>query len=222
MSRTGGELLDVPIDRRSATPLFRQIYAGLTTAILARRLQPGARLPASRTLAGQLGLSRNAIVAAYEQLFAEGYATGRVGSGTYVATDLPDEPEGRAGPRKLVRDARHGVPRLAGNIDVTAQSDDRPFNLGRTLIDARTADQWRRLSARALRAMPRTHLGYGDPRGSGELRRPSRTISRMRAPCAAIPPRSSSPRAHSMRSISSCARFCRWTARSGSRIPAIR
>jgi len=170
MQRTGEDLLDLPIDRRAAMPLFRQVYAGLTMAILERRLRPGARLPASRALAGRLGLSRTAIVGAYEQLLAEGYAIGRVGSGTYVATDLPDKPVGRARPGRPERVAQHGVPRLAGNVDVTAQSDDRPFNLGRTLIDARTADQWRRLNARALRAMPRSHLGYGDPRGSDELR----------------------------------------------------
>jgi DNA-binding transcriptional regulator YhcF (GntR family) len=69
MSRTSGELLSVPIDRRAATPLFRQVYAGLTAAILERRLRLGARLPASRALAGRLGLSRTAFVAAYEQLF---------------------------------------------------------------------------------------------------------------------------------------------------------
>jgi GntR family transcriptional regulator/MocR family aminotransferase len=178
MPRTADEFLEVPIDRRSATPLFRQVYAGLSSAILERRLRPGAKLPASRALAGQLGLSRTAIVAAYEQLLAEGYATGRVGAGTYVASDLPDKPDGRARAARpshaashvASHAARYGVPRLAGNVDVTAQSDDRPFNLGRTLIDARTADQWRRLSARALRAMPRSHLGYGDPRGSDALR----------------------------------------------------
>jgi GntR family transcriptional regulator/MocR family aminotransferase len=174
MPRTADEFLEVPIDRRLATPLFRQVYAGLSSAILERRLRPGARLPASRALAGQLGLSRTAIVAAYEQLLAEGYATGRVGAGTYVASDLPDKPDGRARAARpshaTSHAARYGVPRLAGNVDVTAQSDDRPFNLGRTLIDARTADQWRRLSARALRAMPRSHLGYGDPRGSDGLR----------------------------------------------------
>lgn len=172
MPRTADEFLDVPIDRRLATPLFRQVYAGLSSAILERRLRPGAKLPASRALAGQLGLSRTAIVAAYEQLLAEGYAAGRVGAGTYVAGDLPDKPDGRAvrPSHAASRAARYGVPHLAGTVDVTAQSDDRPFNLGRTLIDARTADQWRRLSARALRAMPRSHLGYGDPRGSGALR----------------------------------------------------
>jgi GntR family transcriptional regulator/MocR family aminotransferase len=163
------ELLELPIDRRAGTPLFRQLYAGLCSAILERRLRPGAKLPASRALAERLGLSRTAVVSAYEQLLAEGYATGRVGSGTYVAADLPGRVDGRSSHR--VRPARYGVPRLAGNVDVTAQNEDRPFNLGRTLIDARTADQWRRLSARALRVMPRSHLGYGDPRGSDELRR---------------------------------------------------
>lgn len=162
---------DIAIDRRAATPLFRQVYAAISSSIVDGRLPAGARLPASRDLARRLGLSRTVVVAAYDQLLAEGYATGRIGSGTYVAADLPEQPAGRAKPLKPDRAARHGAPRLAGKVDVTLHSDDRPFNLGRTLIDQRTADQWRRLSARALRAMPRSHLGYGDPRGSAELRR---------------------------------------------------
>lgn len=159
------------IDRRLATPLFRQVYAALSAAILDRRLPPGARLPATRTLAAQLGLSRTAVVTAYEQLLAEGYTTGRVGSGTYVATNLPGRPRGRgAAPAKAPRRADHGQPRLAGQVDVTLQNDARPFNLGRTLIDARTLDVWRRLTARSLRSLSRSHLGYGDPRGAPELR----------------------------------------------------
>ncbi|MBY0321634.1 MAG: PLP-dependent aminotransferase family protein [Reyranella sp.] len=161
---------DIAIDRRTSTPLFRQVYAALSTAIVDGRLPAGARLPASRALAEQLDLSRTVVVAAYEQLLAEGYATGRIGSGTYVAPDLPERPSGRAPIAKTRRTAGSGAPRLAGKVDVTLHSDDRPFNLGRTLIDQRTADQWRRLSARALRAMPKSHLGYGDPRGSAELR----------------------------------------------------
>ncbi len=163
-------IFDIAIDRRSPTPLFRQIHAALSTSIVDGRLPAGARLPASRALAEQLHLSRTVVVAAYEQLLAEGYATGRIGSGTYVAPDLPERPRGRA----LVVKARgamgYAAPRLAGKVDVTLQGDDRPFNLGRTLIDQRTFDQWRRLNARALRAMPKSHLGYGDPRGSVELR----------------------------------------------------
>ncbi|SEP51044.1 GntR family transcriptional regulator / MocR family aminotransferase [Rhodospirillales bacterium URHD0017] len=161
---------DVAIDRRAITPLFRQVYAAISASIVDGRLRAGARLPASRELAEQLGLSRTVIVAAYEQLLAEGYATGRIGSGTYVTHDLPERPAGRPRAAKTSRTQRYGAPRLAGKVDVTLQSDDRPFNLGRTLIDQRTADQWRRLSARALRAMAKSHLGYGDPRGSAELR----------------------------------------------------
>ena len=52
---------------------------------------------------------------------------------------------------------------LGDFVDVTAQSDERPFNLGRTLVDARTAELWRKLSARSLRSFGRHHLGYGDP-----------------------------------------------------------
>jgi GntR family transcriptional regulator/MocR family aminotransferase len=161
---------DVVIDRRAAAPLFRQVYAAISSSIIEGRLRAGSKLPASRELAEQLGLSRTVVVSAYEQLLAEGYATGRIGSGTYVAQDLPERPGGRAKAAKTTRAARYGAPRLAGKVDVTVQNDDRPFNLGRTLIDQRTADQWRRLTARTLRAMPKSHLGYGDPRGSAELR----------------------------------------------------
>ena len=164
-------LPDLAIDRRTSTPLFRQIYAGLSAAILQRRLPPGARLPASRALAEQLGLSRTAVVAAYEQLLAEGYTVSRTGSGTYVAADLPGKPIGRAArPAVASRRARYGVPHLPGRVDVTLHGDPRPFNLGRTLIDARTADQWRRLTARCLRSLPHSYLGYADPRGSQLLR----------------------------------------------------
>ena len=60
---------------------------------------------------------------------------------------------------------------LGGFIDVTAQSDERPFNLGRTLLDARTVELWRKLSARTLWSFGRYHLGYGDPHGMLELRK---------------------------------------------------
>jgi GntR family transcriptional regulator/MocR family aminotransferase len=161
---------DIPINREGPTPLFRQVYAAISSSIVDGRLPAGVRLPASRELAHQLGLSRTVIVTAYEQLLAEGYATGRIGSGTYVAPDLPERPARLAKALKTGRTTRYAAPRLAGKVDVTLQSDDRPFNLGRTLIDQRTADQWRRLSARALRAMSKSHLGYGDPRGSAPLR----------------------------------------------------
>jgi len=54
----------------------------IRAAVLSRALAPGARLPATRALAAQLGAARASVVAAYDQLLAEGYIVGRVGSGT--------------------------------------------------------------------------------------------------------------------------------------------
>src|SRR6187200_2964881 len=74
-----------------ALPLYRKIYDAIRRSILAGEVQPGTRLPASRALADQLGVSRLTVVNAYDQLLAEGYLEGRTGSGTYVASELPDD-----------------------------------------------------------------------------------------------------------------------------------
>src|SRR2546423_9030372 len=73
-----------------AGTLAQQIYHALRRAILAGQLAPGARLPATRALAYELGVSRNTVLLAYDQLLAEGYTVGQTGSGTYVAAALPD------------------------------------------------------------------------------------------------------------------------------------
>ncbi len=80
------------IDPASGVPLHRQVYEALRGDILNGRLRPGDRLPATRVLAHDLSLSRTTVSEAYDQLQAEGYLTGRHGSGTYVAPNLPEEP----------------------------------------------------------------------------------------------------------------------------------
>ena len=159
-------------------PVFRQIYLQLRSAILSGTLRPGTKLPSTRELAVQLGVSRSAAVAAFEQLLAEGYASGRKGAGTYIASDLPEPfaamwPQNPGRKKRPVSAAKTAAssPDLGGLVDVTTQSDERPFNLGRTLVDARTAELWRKLSARSLRSFGRHHLGYGDPHGMLELRK---------------------------------------------------
>ena len=61
---------------RSGTPLYHWFYEELRSAILEGRLKPGARLPATRDLARQYGLSRATVVTAFEQLKSEGYVQG--------------------------------------------------------------------------------------------------------------------------------------------------
>src|SRR6187401_483339 len=69
-------------------PVIRQVYEQVRGAIHEGALKPGGRLPSSRDLAQRLGVARASVVAAYDQLLAEGYAEGRQGSGTYVSGDL--------------------------------------------------------------------------------------------------------------------------------------
>lgn len=69
-------------------PLHAQLTRALKTAVFAGRVHQGARLPATRQLARELGVSRNTVLAAYEQLRAEGFVDGRVGSGSYVTPPL--------------------------------------------------------------------------------------------------------------------------------------
>jgi GntR family transcriptional regulator/MocR family aminotransferase len=164
------------VDRNGDTPLFRQIYAQMRAAILSRALRAGAKLPSSRGLALRLAVSRTAVVAAYEQLLAEGYVTGKTGAGTYIAADLP-EPFAGERPKQRKRTPPAGKAtapsaRPAREVmDVTVHSDNRPFNPGRTLVDARTVALWRKLTARSLRSFNPEHLGYCDPQGTIELRR---------------------------------------------------
>jgi GntR family transcriptional regulator/MocR family aminotransferase len=172
--RSWAELYAFEVDRAADAPVFRQIYLRLRSAILSGTFRPGTKLPSTRELAAQLGVSRPTVVSAFEQLLAEGYTIGRKGAGTYIASDLPEPFGATHGRNKRPVSAVKTLASwrdLGGFVDVTAQSDERPFNLGRTLVDARTAELWRKLSARTLRSFGRHHLGYADPCGMLELRK---------------------------------------------------
>jgi GntR family transcriptional regulator/MocR family aminotransferase len=79
-------VLDIlSVDRGSEVPIHRQIYAAIRGYVLNGRCGPATRLPATRLLAQHLGVGRNTVIAAYEQLLAEGYVEARSGSGTWVA-----------------------------------------------------------------------------------------------------------------------------------------
>ena len=80
----------IVLDTTSSVPLYRQLYDRLRLAILTEQLATGTRLPATRTLADQLGVSRNTVYTTYQQLLAEGYIDSKVGHGTSVARVTPE------------------------------------------------------------------------------------------------------------------------------------
>src|SRR5699024_9236781 len=75
----------IPIDRTKAVPLIRQIYDQIRIRILHGELAAGERLPSTRELSSSLGISRNVVIEAYDQLFVEGYVDGKKGPDTYIA-----------------------------------------------------------------------------------------------------------------------------------------
>jgi GntR family transcriptional regulator / MocR family aminotransferase len=157
------ELLLLGLDRQGEAPLLRQLYLELRRAVLAGVLPPGARLPATRALAQQLGVARNTVVAAYDQLLAEGFIEGRTGAGSYVSRDLPQGLEVRATPAAAPAPNPAPIPNMA-------QPGTAPFNTGRTAWDERTARIWRQLTLRRLQRPDPAMLGYCDPQGAYPLR----------------------------------------------------
>src|SRR5690606_37271068 len=153
-------------------PLHAQLTRALKAALMSGLVR-GSRLPSSRALARELGVSRNTVLAAYEQLRVEGFIDGRVGSGSYIARQLPV--------------LQHGAPRLAAGVPAQSRSaarmracHDHDRMPGRTLPGVRHAFQYgvpmtnptlttawaRRLSQAALYTSP----GYGATAGLRELR----------------------------------------------------
>jgi GntR family transcriptional regulator/MocR family aminotransferase len=141
----------IELDRRGEDPLYEQLERTLRDAIRDGRLPAGARLPSSRGLAGELGISRGVVTSAYDQLTAEGYLETRQGSPVRVARGVRAQPPRPPAPSLLAHfayDFSPGLPDLAG------------FPRGRWLRSLRTA--WRETALDAV--------GYGDPRGVPELR----------------------------------------------------
>ena len=159
------------LDRASRTPLTRQLYMQVRSAVLSGALRPGTRMPSSRAMASKLGVARASVVLAYEHLLAEGYVESRHGSGTFIAGDLTGLASRRRGAPRATRRAEPTAAQTFSDFERSAaQSDARPFNTGRTLIDARTAETWRSLTHRAVRRLGANDLGYTDPAGLAELR----------------------------------------------------
>jgi GntR family transcriptional regulator/MocR family aminotransferase len=169
----------ISLDVSSMVPIHRQLYEKLRSGILAGRLRAGERLPSTRALAAELGVSRTTVVTAFESLLAEGYLEGKVGSGTYVASSLPEEllgvraaPVESRSPRSGRGLSRRGT--LLAATPTTAVRDvgtPRAFRPGVPALDEFPYGVWRRISGNVWRRPSGALLGYGDPAGYWPLRR---------------------------------------------------
>ncbi|WP_095119753.1 PLP-dependent aminotransferase family protein [Pseudomonas sp. Irchel s3f10] len=184
----------IELDRRQG--LSRQLYQALRLRVLDGRLASGTRLPASRDLAAALGISRNSVVRAYDQLYAEGFIEGRVGDGTYVAQLMPVA----ASPKKLSTKVSTGfstglptalstnwldspvIPsskvihsgtfsRIEKNhLPRPPSGPPRAFRVGVPAFDLFPFEVWAKLNAAFWRKPNLEQLCYGDPSGDARLR----------------------------------------------------
>jgi GntR family transcriptional regulator/MocR family aminotransferase len=163
--------LYIPFDRTADTPYYRQIYEGLRAAILEGRLAHGQKLPSTRALARELGISRLPVLNAYEQLLHEGYLLGRVGAGTYVSASSPTAftpaPVAPAAPAPVAPVAP--VAPDAPNAPVAPDSLS-PFRVGLPALDQFPQTAWSRLVARHARRLSPELMAYGQPSGHLPLR----------------------------------------------------
>ncbi len=136
----------------------------LRSAIDDGRLAPGSRLPATRTLANDLAVSRGVVVETYRRLTDEGLVSSRGGGGTRVLArpGRAQRPRWRCVPEPL------GLPRLpAPRLPVGEGVDLSP---GVPDLSAFPRNAWLRAERAVLAETPPDDLGYGDPRGHPRLR----------------------------------------------------
>ena len=180
----------IELDRRQG--LTRQLYEALRLRVLDGRLVSGTRLPASRDLAAALSISRNSVVRAYDQLYAEGFTESRVGDGTYVAQlPTPEKLSTKVStgfstglspalstkwanlPDDLDNEVIHstGLSRIKNNhLSQPPSGPPRAFRVGVPAFDLFPFEVWAKLNGAFWRKPNLEQLCYGDPAGDARLR----------------------------------------------------
>jgi GntR family transcriptional regulator/MocR family aminotransferase len=163
------EMAQLP--NRAKLPLHRQLYEAMRRAILSGKVTAGERLPSSRDLTHDLQLSRNTVVAALNQLIAEGYLNSRVGSGTFVSSSVPSVDAKRS------RSVHHQPEKLSqrglalSNTFCAADLEVQPFTPGIADFSAFPIALWQRLQNKHWRMTYPDMLDYSSSGGYGPLRR---------------------------------------------------
>ncbi len=164
-------------------PLYLQLYTHLRTAILTGKLRGGLKLPSTRALTRELGVSRNTVLNAYDQLIAEGYLESVPASGTFVARVLPaDAPETSAitvepnhrfvsSPLRLSHHAASQVAAPHQFLEPHVQAGlVSPFSTVNPALDAHSYEVWSRLIARQVKRLSHQASRYQAAAGYEPLR----------------------------------------------------
>lgn len=174
---SGALLPGLSLLREGRAPISRQLFQELREVVLSGRLKPGTRMPATRNLATELGVSRTTVAQAYEQLKSEGYLLGREKSGTFIPDVLPSElgtmTKQAAQPGDLQRTA---PPRLAHRVADTAPARPergavaQPFHPGIPSIAEFPATLYVRIQRRVSLGLIRSGAARCPAEGATALR----------------------------------------------------
>jgi GntR family transcriptional regulator/MocR family aminotransferase len=168
----------LPLERDAPTPLFRQLYEHIKSAILRGTLSCGMQLPPTRELCRALGVSRQTVLNAFDQLRAEGYLSSEVGRGTYISTFVSTKVSTKVSPLASAPAAPCLLRPLSARGLAYAEAMQgarfhdgklRAFRVSMPSLDLFPFDIWSRLEARRWRRADH-HMGYSDPAGFLALR----------------------------------------------------
>ena len=169
-------LSTLDVDPSSGIPLYRQLEAAIRQLVLDGKLSSNSRLPATRQLALDLGISRLTVVNVYEQLISEGFLDARRGAGTYVASissnQLPPEiPSASASVSSSMQPSLSEVLRIGPSRATTRLGGVKAFRPGVPALDLFPRRAWASAHSRVIRQSGNKLLGYGPPGGMPELKR---------------------------------------------------
>ncbi|MBK8336407.1 MAG: PLP-dependent aminotransferase family protein [Sterolibacteriaceae bacterium] len=174
-----------PRETAGQAPRHRLVYESIRRAILSHHLPVGAKLPSTRDLARDLGLSRNTVLTAFEQLLAEGYVKAQTGSGTFVADTFPDTQDAVASEHRALPDPGSAAAAPAGqararlskrgnrltHIAAGSRFEIQPFAPGDADFSIFPFKLWQRLQNKYWRDAVPELLDYGSAGGYLPLRR---------------------------------------------------
>ncbi len=176
------------LPKNSTLPLFLQVVQCVSDAISRKRLVAGDRLPGSRALATSLGVHRNTVLSAYDELQAQGWIEARGAQGTFVASDIPFPITAKA-PTPVGRSATVSYPLapIPGVKHLSLPSTHLHLAGGqpdlRLVPCLELGRSWRRAISRRGQVL----LGYGHPQGLLEMRRALSQMLRARRNLVASP-----------------------------------